>query len=647
MAQGPTARFPRAGYTVRGPVAWLSPVQLARTGIEVAQGTLFARFADKRDVEASTPERAYDLSGLVTGDEPFVLDYVADTGDGFDPTFAVAADLAHGAVSPDVGTKLLVFGGDLVYPVASVREYEDRLVGPYTEALADLVPGAASLIEPEPDDAPQGGAPYVVAIPGNHDWYDGLGAFRRMMCESWVKGTPKTSRGAFVMAPDELSSDRFATGWSAVQSRSYWAVQLPHGWWVWGIDIQLDAPIDAAQLAYFRLAATQLGPDSNLVVCTARPSWVDDDPQGAADYFQGNKQNLVWFLDRTLGTQHRHKARLLLSGDTHHYLHYALDGGRTPAGEPGVLKPDHLVTCGSGGAYLSSTHHTKRSLTMQWRPRRATQAAPPGPTVSYTSDEPYPSRSVSARLRWRFLRATWKNSVYFPLSLMTLYALVAPTAARGASQGWLPLPRAAQDSVVANPPSVVASWGTAAVVLALVVLGLGAYGNAKRERRPALLGWGLGLLHGLAHVAVATAAWALPHLLDLRGPGEGTGWFVWFLVHAAGVVAGGLAGTVVVAVYYVVADLLGMQHNDAFSGLQLTGYKGHLRLTVRPESLTVVFRHIDAVRVTRRRFAGPDALLAWPPRLVRRERLLTAQQVVDRFEERFVCVITPARATKG
>ena len=646
MVQG-TTRFPRTGYTVRGPVAWLSPVQLARTGIEVAQGTLFARFADKRDVEASTPERAYDLSGLAGDDEAFVLDYVADTGDGFDPTFAVAADLAHGAVSPEVGAKLLVFGGDLVYPVASVREYEDRLIGPYTEALADLVPGTASLIEPEPDDAPKGGPPYVVAIPGNHDWYDGLGSFRRMMCESWVKGTPKTSRGDFLMAPDELSSDTFARGWSAVQSRSYWSVRLPHGWWIWGIDIQLDAPIDAAQLAYFRLAATRLGEHDDLIVCTARPSWVDDDPQGAANYFQGNKQNLVWFLDRTLGTAHRHRCRLLLSGDTHHFLHYALDGGRTPAGEPGVLKPDHLVTCGSGGAYLSSTHHTRRSLTMRWKPKRATHDEAPGSVTSYTSDEPYPSRQRSRSLRWQFLRAVWKNSAWFPLTLTALYALVAPSAAKLATHGWLPLPGYAQESVVRNAPGVVASWGTVTVVLGLVVLGLAAYGRAKRERRPALLGWALGAVHGLAHAALACAAWALPHLLDLRPAGTTTGWAVWDLVHVVGVVVGGLLGTVVVATYYLVADLLGMQHNDAFSGLQFTGYKGHLRITVRPGSLTVVFRHLDDTRVTRRRPVGlRDLRRSWP-QLVRRERLLTAQDVVARTQERLVCVVTSSGATKG
>ncbi|HEY6179460.1 MAG TPA: hypothetical protein VIX73_33625, partial [Kofleriaceae bacterium] len=65
------------------------------------------------------------------------------------------------------------FGGDLVYPVASREEYEQRLVMPYEHALPHTR-------APHPD---------VFAIPGNHDWYDSLISFTRRFCsERWFAG---------------------------------------------------------------------------------------------------------------------------------------------------------------------------------------------------------------------------------------------------------------------------------------------------------------------------------------------------------------------------------------------------------------------------------------------------------------------------
>lgn len=605
--------------TRRLPVAWLSPRQLARTGWEVAQSSLFARFADKRDVEASTPEHGYDLSEDWPDDAPYVFDYVADTGDGFDPTFAVAAALADGVTDPAVAAQLLVFGGDLVYPVASVKEYEDRLVGPYASALRQrrlahqidaLTPDPAApadptapaeplvpegpripgVIAPEPDGTSAARAPYVLAIPGNHDWYDGLAAFRRLLCESWVKGIPSGSGGKFVLAPkaDSLQGDLFAEGWSAIQSRSYWAAKLPHGWWVWGIDIQLDAPIDAAQLAYFRRAAQALAQDDcDLIVCTARPSWVDD-PSADTPYWQSNKQNLVWFLHRTLGPEHRSRLRLLLSGDKHHYTRYTRNPGQehkatqeAPDAERGggVLAPEHLVTCGSGGAYLSSTHHSEHGIRMRWWPSHDRSGADVPPDVDYTMRCAVPAPEESRRIGAQWWRAVTKNTVWLPLTLMALYALLEPAVARVA-----PLFRLADEA-----PAWAMPWTQAVLALAAAVGGLAVYGNVKREQQPWWKGAGLGALHGLVHVLLAALAWASPTLLGIEA---GAGALVVRVL--AAVLLGGV-GTVVVAVYYRVADRLDMQHNDAFSGLQVVDHKGHLRLTAHPDRLDVELRGITTV----------------------------------------------------
>ena len=94
---------------------------------------------------------------------------------------------------------LLVLGGDEVYPSASAQAYEDRMTGPYRAALP----------------LTRRSRPLLVALPGNHDWYDGLTAFLRVF-------THRRSIG----------------GWLTEQKRSYFAVQLPHRWWLLGLDSQ-------------------------------------------------------------------------------------------------------------------------------------------------------------------------------------------------------------------------------------------------------------------------------------------------------------------------------------------------------------------------------------------------------------------------
>src|SRR5690606_24602207 len=138
------------------------------------------------------------------GDELW-LDYVADLGDGFDATYSVAYLLAQSELEVD-GERLprgdvLVMGGDQVYPTASGQAYEDRCKGPYRAAL------------PHPPD--DGRVPTLFALPGNHDWYDGLTAFLRLFAR----------RGGGRIG-----------GWLTCPARSYLALQLPPRWWLPALD---------------------------------------------------------------------------------------------------------------------------------------------------------------------------------------------------------------------------------------------------------------------------------------------------------------------------------------------------------------------------------------------------------------------------
>lgn len=121
-----------------------------------------------REVQSGLPGDVYD-ERLSDSDELW-LDYVADLGDGFNATYSMAYLLAQPHLDVDGRPlprgRILVMGGDHVYPTVSGKQYEDRFKGPYRAALPQ-----------PPPDVPQ---PTLYALPGNRDWHDGLTAFLRL-----------------------------------------------------------------------------------------------------------------------------------------------------------------------------------------------------------------------------------------------------------------------------------------------------------------------------------------------------------------------------------------------------------------------------------------------------------------------------------
>src|SRR3954451_15321995 len=251
-------------------VCWFAPLQLLRTAQQVAIATVFGQNADARVIEAlarplagttlgpgtlaKTAEDArrtpgiHDYSGKHT---PFWIDYIAETGDGWDATYTVAyyasqptlpldrGEAAQGA--PLLSTRrgdILILGGDEVYPFANYENYERRLVLPYSCAFP-------------PDEAGSHDSPEVFAIPGNHDWYDSLVSFSRLFC----------------------SKQSFA-GWRTPQTRSYFALKLPGSWWLLGTDVQLGSEIDGPQREFFEAVAEGMTPKDKVIVCHAEPHWL-------------------------------------------------------------------------------------------------------------------------------------------------------------------------------------------------------------------------------------------------------------------------------------------------------------------------------------------------------------------------------------
>jgi Calcineurin-like phosphoesterase len=506
---------------------------LAHTGVKVALSTVFGAFADRRELEGLGGPRPGTPLDLSSAPGEYWFDYVADTGDGFDSVSTVASQLAAEELELTDGARgrlrlpagsLLVLGGDECYPVASKANYTDRMVGPFRAMLPWT-------------DRPR----TLVALPGNHDWYDGLVSFLRQFCQG-----------------------RWIGGWKTEQTRSYFAVKLPQGWWLWGIDVALGDDIDQPQLAYFHEMATLLEPDDSIILCWAMPSWVESGPNNPEAY------EPLEFFERTV-IPHRAMLRLSLSGDLHHYARYL---GQDGAGQ-------QKITAGGGGAYLYPTHRLPETLRLPPEESKDPNKRPP---VEYTLQRRYPSAETSRRLRWGIFGAVFR-SPKFPLVPALVYVIVGLTLSRafpllGRPGWWLPS---------------VPVLGLALGLVGLVWLGLTRF-TTKQGLRARLLG----LVHTLAHLVFIVSSTVLGALAD-----RAVGWAWPAVAVLFCVLLGALVGPLVTAGYLVFADLFGVNTDDLFSAQAIPDHKSFLRIRIAVDGTLTVFP-IKIERSVRWEFAGPD-----------------------------------------
>ncbi|MEA2194957.1 MAG: hypothetical protein QOG42_1391 [Solirubrobacteraceae bacterium] len=353
------------GFLRQPAVRWLSPGLLAKSGVEVLVSGTFGKFADKREIQRE-PQLGMDYSA-VAGD--LWIDYLSDTGDGWEATYTMAWLLAQASLDFEDQTlprgRILLLGGDQVYPTAEPVAYEDRFIGPFAAAL----PKSDAVDKPE-----------LYALPGNHDWYDGLGSFLRVFC-----------------AREGRIGD-----WRTRQRRSYFALKLPNDWWIWAIDIQLDTYIDDVQLDYF--LTQQVTPGDKVILMTAKPAWVKAVP-GRIE--PASWRYLSYFEERVVRASGAHLA-MTITGDIHHYARYE------PRDDPD--EPTRL-TAGGGGAYLSGTHTLYPELHVRSLDHEQDE------TVTYALAEVYPSPADSRRLSNGILRLARLNPSFAGL-LGGLYVLL-------------------------------------------------------------------------------------------------------------------------------------------------------------------------------------------------------------------------------
>ena len=515
-------------------VRWLDPHQLVDTAVRVLLSGVFSSYADNRVLQVLEPAEVPDRSG----EADLWLDYVADLGDGWNSTYTVARLLAteelklgwDGETHSTERGRILVMGGDQVYPVPKAVEYENRMLGPYRAALPCV-----------PEEAPE-----LFAIPGSHDWYDGLVNFTSIFCRN-----------------------RWIGGWRTRQRRSYFALKLPNGWWLWGIDIQFGAYIDEAQLQYFAdVAVDQVEPGDRIILCMAK------EVESGRKQAEIHSDRDVEYLEREIIQPSGAQLVLSLKSGKHHYARYEEEDGCR----------QHIAS-GGGGAFLHPTHHL---------PERMELPGAEG-AITYRRASTYPSPAVSKRLRKRIWLLPAYNlplaAVFGTVQVLLAFMMGLHLGDRHVSLGLGDLWRAVWES----PTSFL-----------LILLMFGSLAGMVRFAHDArgLSRFLLGMVHStlqLASVAgVMIAASWLSSALGLRG--------VWSLVAFLSLVGvlGGIGGTVGMSGYLWATNCLGFHGNEAYAPLHHQDLKHFLRLHIEADGALTVYP-IGIDRVARKWTLRPDS----------------------------------------
>jgi Calcineurin-like phosphoesterase len=473
------------------------------------------------------------------------IDFVADTGDDYDVSLAVARMIfAEYAFSGDEPRHLprgdlLVFGGDVAYPDSSVGEIQRRLLHPWNTALHDTVEEGRSRV--------------LLGIPGNHDWYDGLDGFGRLFRRNPLGNLdePATGNGSSIKASgdsysgraegtlqrllhvDELSESLHLIeevaesvaafllqstvkragrltleGYTAVQEASYWAMALAPGLDLWGVDRQLRTA-DFRQRVFFAQRRDEAQPHK-LIFVAPDPALAYDEPNepGAklleACHFSLDSDKLLY-----------------LTGDAHHYERLTV--GRSM----------HVIS-GGGGAFVHGTRIPMYS------------SGPPPQCV-------YPDRKASLQLALGMpLRLTAGTAGFLPHGLFALLAAIELYALR---QGPI--------------------WGSvAATAICLFATVALSFAVRARLERPAAT-WAIASLFGLI---LGLAPFGLRFILSRASPWFGDYWVDFWVV----VLVSGFIGTLALGVFLLVLMLTGLEHQQGFAALGHPGFRHFVRLCVHP-----------------------------------------------------------------
>jgi Calcineurin-like phosphoesterase len=338
-----------------GPVGWLLDRQLL---VNLREIVLYSAFGTRIDPRNWMVAREVDMARDFAGDE-FWFDYLSDTGDSMLATYSIAylayselwatSGVANGPVAfgKDEGIEfclprgeLLLIGGDTAYHVADYETLVERFWYPFKQAFEHLA---------RQDKVDQETRRPLFGIPGNHDYYDFLDGFNRQFRK------PYNDERRYDAAAEGDQPQLVIEGFRRVQWASYFSIELPFGWRLWGMDAQ-DGQMDRRQRDFFRrIRKDKKKPTDKLIVATPEPITAFG-RHAAPDSEIAHTLEAIGlplpFLaaenpDTALG---KDTCRLDLAGDVHHYARYWGE-------KPGAARPARYtsVVSGIGGAFLHSS----------------------------------------------------------------------------------------------------------------------------------------------------------------------------------------------------------------------------------------------------------------------------------------------------
>ncbi len=510
-------------------VGWYNPIQLIKTGYQFIISDIFGRHSDRRLLDAALHSEKdstfFDFSE--TKEEEFWIDYIADVGDGWNSTYAMAYYLGKPELKFNQALQLdengntetkrgniLIFGGDEVYPTATHSAYKHRLVVPYQKAFSESIS----------EDSPT-----VFAIPGNHDWYDSLVSFSKRF----------------------LWKIKNFAGWMTLQKRSYFAIKLPNGWWLFGTDMQLGSALDAPQQDFFENVMNEhVQPSDCVILCNAEPYWILQKVSGS-DTVKTNRA--MGFFE---GNILKRRATLFLAGDLHHYRRH-----ENP--KNGKQK----ITAGGGGAFLHPTHGADVSEI--------------GSRSKYQLKKSFPDEKTSWRLTfWNLLFPAINPAFGLAtgiLYLLTAKAFLSDLGGFGIGDFCEAFYKVLNDLFV-QPLALF--WSI--LILGGFILFTDTHSRWFR--------WAASLLHGIAHLAaVFFISWGVARLFNVYGYGSDSVWEL-FAKGVAIFALGWLVGSLIMGIYLFISLNLFKKHsNEAFSSLAIEDYKNFIRIKINNDGNLEVF----------------------------------------------------------
>ncbi|CCK25203.1 hypothetical protein BN159_0824 [Streptomyces davaonensis JCM 4913] len=313
-------------------ISWLDPRMLwaARNGVLASWfGDPTGRTRSRWVAQLAAAGAPADKVIRRTDPDRFSFLVIGDTGEGDEPQYAVVPGLLEAGRD----TSFAVLASDVIYPVGSADDYGAKFFRPYQDYPAP-----------------------IYAIPGNHDWYEDLGAFMRVFCDDAPplepEPRPRPLTRAWLRALlwhrarrtdgrhlDEARKLRSAPAQQAVQPGPYWAVDAGPVRII-GIDTGLLGTLDAEQGAWLREVSRDPRPK---ILITGSPLYVDGEHHPCEIEGGGTVDDIV------RDPAHRYVAAI--GGDIHNYQRYPVKvDDRTI----------QYVVSGGGGAFMHATHTIPR-----------------------------------------------------------------------------------------------------------------------------------------------------------------------------------------------------------------------------------------------------------------------------------------------